>query len=216
MKLKVVGLVVSCLIFTATTHADSTQEIIGSLVKDVKPGLWEVKQKTAVDGQELPDINKMLEKVPPEMRAQVEAMMEKKAARLVSGKPMQVCLTKEQLEKQAAENDPENRCQFNDIQRNGNVTRVKVQCSKPKAKGETTITRLNAEAWTSATQMMVEEQGSAHAVNSEADARWVSADCGDIKTPEQQQATLTKEQRAEQRAAAAKILEAKLKEESGQ
>jgi hypothetical protein len=64
--------------------------------------------------------------------------------------------------------------------------------------------------------MMVEEQSSAHAVNSEADARWVSADCGDIKTPEQQQATLTKEQRAEQRAAAAKILEAKLKEESGQ
>jgi len=181
MKQKAVWLVVSCLAFATAAHADSTQEIIGSLVKDVKPGLWEVKQKTAVDGQELPDISKMLEKVPPEMRAQVEAMMEKKAARLVSGKPMQVCLTKEQLEKQAAENDAENRCQFNDLERDGNVTRVKVQCSKPKAKGETTVTRLNAESWTSVTQMMVEEQGSAHAVNSEADARWLSADCGAVK-----------------------------------
>jgi hypothetical protein len=62
--------------------------------------------------------------------------------------------------------------------------------------------------------MTVEEQG-AHAINNEAKARWLSADCGDIK-PVEQQAPLSKEQKAQQRAAAAKILEAKLKEESGQ
>lgn len=195
-------------------HADNSQAVMASLVKDVKPGLWEVQQKTAVDGQQLPDMNQMLEKVPPEMRAQVEAMMSKKAAKLASGKSVQVCLTKAQLEKQTTENDPRNRCQFNNIQREGNVTRVSMHCSKPKAQGETTITRLSAEAWTSITQMTVEEQG-AHAINNEAKARWLSADCGDIK-PVEQQAPLSKEQKAQQRAAAAKILEAKLKEESGQ
>jgi hypothetical protein len=185
-------------------------------VKDVKPGLWEVQHKTSVDGQQLPDMNKMLEKVPPEMRAQVEAMLAKKAAKLASGKPIQVCLTKEQLEKQTHENDPRNRCQFSNLQRSGNVTHVTVQCSKPKAQGETTVTRLNAEAWQSVSHMTIEEQGSAHAVNSEANAQWVSADCGDIKPVAEQQATLTKEQRAEQRAAAAAMLKAKLQEESGQ
>lgn len=213
MKKKMAGLAMAVLMFAAAAHADSTREIMQTLVKDVKPGLWEVQHKTAVDGQELPDVSKMLEKVPPEMRAQVEAMMAKKAARLVSGKPMQVCLTKEQLAKQADENDPQNRCQFSNVKRDGNVTHVTVLCSKPKAQGETTVTRLNAEAWTSVTQMMIEEQGSAHAVNSEAKAHWVSADCGDVKSNEPE-ATVSKQQRAEQRAAAAKILEAKLKEES--
>jgi len=61
--------------------------------------------------------------------------------------------------------------------------------------------------------MTIEEQGSAHAVNSEAKAHWVSADCGDIKSYEPE-TTLSKQQRAEQRAAAAKMLETKLKEES--
>lgn len=216
MKQKIFLLVASLLLLATAAHADSTQDAISSLVKNVKPGLWEVQHKTSVDGQQLPDMNKMLEKVPPEMRAQVEAMLAKKAAKLASGKPIQVCLTKEQLEKQTHENDPRNRCQFSNLQRNGNVTHVMVQCSKPKAQGETTVTRLNAEAWQSVSHMTIEEQGSAHAVNSEANAHWVSADCGDIKPVAEQQATLTKEQRAEQRAAAAAMLKAKLQEESGQ
>ncbi len=211
MKLKQAWLTAGLMVLTSVAQADTTQELMRSFVKDVKPGLWEVQQKTAIDGQKMPDMSKMLEKVPPEMRAQVEAMMSKKASSMAMGKPIQVCLTKEQLEKQTDPNNTQNRCQFSNIQRDGNVTHVNVQCNKPKAQGETTVTRLNSEAWTSVTKMTVEEQGSAHAVNSEANAHWVSADCSAIKQVDeaeaQKQKQLRKQQEQELRRAAAQALQ---------
>ncbi len=211
MKLKSIYLAVSLLSLVATVQADSTQDMLKSLVKDVKPGLWEIQQKSVVDGQELPDLSKMLESVPPEMRAQVEAMMSKKASRLVSGKPMQTCITAEQLAKQAQENDANSRCQFSNIEREGNRTHVTMQCSKPKGQGETTITRINSEAWTSVTKMTIEEQGSTHKVDNEAKARWISADCSAMKqvdeAEKQKQKQLRKQQEQELRRAAIQALQ---------
>lgn len=210
MKQKTAWLAVGLLMLSPVVCADSTQKIVQSLVKDVKPGLWEVTNKTAVDGQQLPDMNKMLEKVPPEMRAQVEAMLEKKSARLASGKAVQVCLTKEQLAKQEYENNPQDRCQLSNIQRNGDTTHVTVQCSKPKAQGETTVTRINSKAWTSVSQMSVEEGGSTHAVSSEASAKWLSDTCAAAK-PEPKAEAMSPEQKAalkaQLKAAAAQALE---------
>jgi len=212
MKLKAMYLAVSLLLLTPAAQADSMQDVMKSLVKDVKPGLWEIQQKTVVDGQELPDLSKMLESVPPEMRAQVEAMMSKNASRLVSGKPMQTCITAEQLAKQAQENDANSRCQFHNIQREGNRTHVTMQCAKPKGQGESTVTRINSEAWTSVTKMTIEEQGSTHKVDSEAQARWISADCSAMKqqvseVEKKKQKQLRKQQEQELRRAAIQALE---------
>ena len=149
-------------------------------IKDIKPGLWEIQHETSVDGQALPDMNKMLEQVPPEMRGQVQAMMAKNGAGMTDT-GVTICITPEQIANQQYGNDPKSKCKMTDIKREGNVTHMKMLCSQPKGEGETTVTRLSPESWTSVSKMTMEEQGAPHTMNSEATAKWLSSDCGDVK-----------------------------------
>lgn len=149
-------------------------------IKDIKPGLWEIQHKTAVDGQELPDMNKMLEQVPPEMRNQVEAMLAKNGAGMTD-KGITICITPEQVAKQQYGTDPKSQCKVTDIKNEADTTHMKMQCSKPKGEGETTITRQSSEAWTSVTRMTMDEKGSDHTMNSESAAKWLGSDCGAVK-----------------------------------
>ena len=160
-------------------------------VKDIKPGLWEIQHQTSVDGQALPDMNKMLEQVPPEMRGQVQAMMAKNGAGMTN-KGMTICITAEQIANQQYGNDPKSKCQMTDMKNEGNVTHMKMLCSKPKGEGETTVTRLSPESWTSVSKMTMEEQGAPHTMNSEATAKWLSSDCGDVKPAAEKKAVDTK------------------------
>lgn len=148
--------------------------------KDIKPGLWEIRHKTAVDGQQLPDMNEMLAKVPPEMRGQVQAMMAKNGAGMTD-KGVTICITPEQAVKQEYGTDPASKCQVTDIRQDGNVTHMKMQCSDPKGEGETTVTRQSREAWSSVSRMTMDENGTPHTMNSESTARWLAADCGAVK-----------------------------------
>jgi hypothetical protein len=149
-------------------------------IKDIKPGLWEIQHETSVDGQALPDMNKMLEQVPPEMRGQVQAMMAKNGAGMTDT-GVTICITPEQIANQQYGNDPKSKCKMTDIKREGNVTHMKMLCSQPKGEGETTVTRLSPESWTSVSIMTMEEQDAPHIMNSEATAKWLSSDCGDVK-----------------------------------
>lgn len=154
--------------------------------KDIKPGLWEIRHKTAVDGQQLPDMNEMLAKVPPEMRGQVEAMMAKNGAGMTS-KGVSICITPEQASSQQYGTDPDSKCKVVDMKHEGKVTHMKMQCDDPKGEGETTVTRQSAEAWTSVSRMTVEENGAPHTMNSEVDARWLASDCGAVQPAGQSQ-----------------------------
>lgn len=148
--------------------------------KDIKPGLWEIQHKTVMDGQALPDMNQMLDQVPPEMRSQVQTMMAKNGAGMTD-KGLTICITPEQIAKQQYGNDPKSKCQLSDMKHEDNVTHMKMQCSKPKGEGETTVTRLSPEAWTSVSKMTMEEKGAPHTMNSESTAKWLGTDCGDVK-----------------------------------
>lgn len=149
--------------------------------KDIKPGLWEIRHKTAMDGQQLPDMSEMLAKVPPEMRGQVQAMMEKNGAG-VTDKGMTICITPEQAARQQfGADDQDGKCQVTDMKHEGNKTSMKMTCSDPQGEGETTVTRQTSEAWSSASRMTMMEDGQPHTMNSEMDARWLGADCGGVK-----------------------------------
>ncbi len=149
--------------------------------KDIKPGLWEIQHKTSVDGQKVPDMKEMLSQVPPEMRGQVEAMMAKQGAGMTD-KGLTTCITPEQAASQHYGTDPDGQCQVKDLQQDGDVTRLKIQCSQPKGEGEATVTRLGPEAWKSTTRMTVEENGAKHTMHSESTAHWLGADCAAVKS----------------------------------
>lgn len=146
----------------------------------IKPGLWEIQHKTAVNGQQLPDMQQIMASVPPGMRGQVEDMMKQNGAGLTE-KGLTVCVTPEQIAKAEFANDPKGHCQTVDVKRAGNKLTVKMRCDDPKGEGETEVTQIDPEKWTSITHMTVEQQGQPQAIKSEATGKWLGANCGTIK-----------------------------------
>ena len=145
---------------------------------NIKPGLWEIQNKMNVNGQEMPDMQKMLAKVPPEMRAQMKAMMEKNGAGMTD-KGVTICVTAEQIARgDMGQHDPDSNCKMTDMKQSGNKTSMKMHCDAPhKADGTTEVTRLSDSQWKSITQMNTEKG----AINSEATGKWLKSDCGNVK-----------------------------------
>lgn len=144
---------------------------------DIQPGLWEIQHKTRVNGQQMPDMEEMMAKVPPEMRAQMKSMMAQQGAG-ISNKGVTICITAEQIAQgETGAEVPESDCKMTDIKQNGNKTNMKMDCTKPKANGQMEIVRLNDKHWKSATDMKTAEGQ----MNMEAEGKWLKADCGDVK-----------------------------------
>ena len=60
----------------------------------IKPGLWQVHIEREVNGQKMPDASERMKNMPPEKRAQFEAMMKSAWGRM-GGAGNQVCYTRE-------------------------------------------------------------------------------------------------------------------------
>jgi hypothetical protein len=148
---------------------------------NLKPGLWEIQHKTAVNGQELPDMQEIMAKVPVAMRGQVKEMMAKNGAGMTD-KGVSVCLTAEQIANGDVGMPSKGRCKMSDVQHSGNKTSMKIHCEDPKGEGRTTVTQISPVQWQSTTQMTVEEQGKSQDINSEAIGKWLKTDCGALKS----------------------------------
>ena len=147
----------------------------------IKPGLWEIRHKTAMDGQAMPDMSEMMANVPPEMRGQMEAMMAKNGTGMTD-KGVTVCITPEQAAGGEYGNaNPDGHCEVTETQHKGNTTQMSLRCTDPEGEGETRVTRQSDTAWKSVTRMSVKQDGSTHTMNSEAEGRWLQADCGAVK-----------------------------------
>jgi len=147
----------------------------------IKPGLWEIQHRTVVNGQELPDMQEIMAKVPVAMQGQVKEMMAKSGAGMTE-KGVSVCLTAEQIANGNFGMPSEGRCKISDVQHSGNKTSMKMHCEDPKSEGQTTVTQISPEQWESTTRMTVEKQGQPHTINSEATGKWLKADCGALKS----------------------------------
>lgn len=162
-----------CLLSVVMAYAEPSQAI--------KPGLWEVTVKANVNGQELPDMQKLLEQVPPEFRDQLKAKMAQQGTSMTDNGAVRTCLTQEQIARNQFGTDPKGRCKTTDVQKQGNTLSLKIVCDKPKGKGETVMTVHSSEAWESKTHMTIEKKGDSQEITSEMEGKWVSADCGTVK-----------------------------------
>jgi len=144
---------------------------------DIQPGLWEIQQKTRVNGQQMPDLEQMMANVPPEMRAQMKSMMAQQGAG-VSDKGITLCITAEQIARgETGAEDLDSDCKMTDIKHSDKKTTLKMNCAKPKAHGHMEIVRINDKHWKSSTEMKTAEGQ----MNMEAEGKWLKADCGAVK-----------------------------------
>ena len=139
----------------------------------VKPGLWEVTMTAKVQLSEA-----MLANIPPDRRAQMEAMM---AGR--GGQPTVVksCLTKEKLSKALDfASDAKKTCQYKLVTSSATKQELEVQCT---ANGKTTVGKMTFEALSpeSGKAIMQMTQDGGTKVDMTINSRYLSPDCGDVK-----------------------------------
>jgi hypothetical protein len=144
---------------------------------DVRMGLWEVSSTTQVGGQ-MPDVD--TSKMTPEQKARVEEAMKG----MMGGHTnvTKTCMTREKLEKQAFMDSDRHNCKQTMNTNTRTVLESSVTCT-----GENAMTaqmRIEAASPTSVKGMIKSEntmRGKTMNVNVNLTARWLGADCGDVK-----------------------------------
>jgi hypothetical protein len=160
----------------------SVQAPSGQPLLDVKLGLWEVT--TTTGGQNGPQID--TSNMPPEARARIEALRQAQQAR-GNANPVRTnksCLTQEKLAKGFYE-DParENvKCVQTIVSSSATQLHVKLDCNAGQANGDLTFVALSRESVKGdMTIVMGGDVARGMTMKSTVTAKWLGADCGDVK-----------------------------------
>lgn len=157
-----------------------------ALAQDIKPGLWEMKQRPQLEGQrkaQMEQAQKQMAALPPEQRKQMETMMAQHglsmdfAAGVVT---LKACVTKEQAERALLPNRADGKCQH-DTQRTGNKLLVNFRCSNPTSEGTNEITLDGPDHYMTKSEVRTQRDGKTETMHATGEARWLGTDCGSIK-----------------------------------
>jgi hypothetical protein len=152
---------------------------------DAKTGLWETTTTTEMSGMTgmpaMPQISEeQLSKMPPQQRAQIEAMMKSRAGapRTSTGK---TCLTKDSFKQALAMGQNEN-CTKKVVTSSSTMQNIHMECTQGKMTmaGDLVIERVDSEH---AKGSMVMKASGDQPMNMKMSftTKWLSADCGDVK-----------------------------------
>jgi len=155
--------------------------------QNMKPGLWEINNKMSGGqmDQAMAEMQKQLAQMPPDQRKQMEAMMAQRGVKMApnaaGGMTVQMCMTKEMVER----NDVpvQNGCTSTQNRKSGNRVQFAFSCSNPPSSGEGEMT-FTPESYTSHMTMKTAVQGKPETIVSDSTGKWLKADCGNVKPPQ--------------------------------
>ena len=155
---------------------------------DVKLGLWETAVKTETPGMpmmsSMPNIpEEALAKMPPERRAQLEAMMKARGAGGPGAITTKSCMTRESLNRGMAFGQGDKSCTYNVLSSSSSKQVVHMDCTRETTKvaGDMTVERVDAEHVKGATVMKSTGGERSVEMHMSFETKWLSADCGDVK-----------------------------------
>jgi hypothetical protein len=175
-----------------------------ALAQKVAPGLWETTLTMKMQGPQMDaamaQMQEHLAKLTPEQRQQMEAMMAGRGVQpgvaggvgvgtglgLMAGKPTVVksCITSEMAAREELPQSQGN-CRQVSKERSGNTLKFKYTCtgeSTSSAEGQFTL--ISDKAYSGRMVMEGVTRGQPHKMDVEQQARWLGADCGDVKPPQ--------------------------------
>lgn len=157
------------------------------------PGLWEntltLKSGDGKMEAAMARMQEQLAKMPPEQRAQMEAMMASRGVALgvalggAGGTPnaVRVCISKEQAERNELPTGADGRCKRDSMERSGSTLKFKVTCTDPAGTGEGTFNFTSDKAYSGSLVMNVTRDGRAMRMDMQQEGKWLGADCGTLK-----------------------------------
>lgn len=170
IRWRVLGLVAAC---AAVAHAQTAPPI--------KPGLWQVQSERTIDGQKAPDVSQQMANMPPEARKQMEAMMKQRGMDISGGvNNMKMCLTREQLDEGRWRSE-EGRCKTDFITRTATQWKWRSVCTQPPSESEGEANIASPERYTVKVTTVSQRKGEPRNMQMTMNAKWLGADCGDVK-----------------------------------
>jgi len=145
----------------------------------IKPGLWQVQMEREVNGQKMPDMSERLKNMPPEKRAQFEAMMKQHGVGMGGG-PNQVCYTRELLE-HSPWADIQTDCKPTFSSRTSSSWKWHTSCPKSGYEADGEAVFINSENYTVKSTSVSKMGDKVRNSSATMTGKWVSADCGDVK-----------------------------------
>ena len=161
----------------------------------LKPGLWEVRVvKQVMDGRDMSaqmaglndKMQQAMASMPPEQRAQMEAMMKQRGASMGHDGSTRICVSPEMARRDRPLVDREGRCQPATVTRSGNRATFEFSCTNggdtTTGKGSSTV---GADLISTHVDMTTRKSnGETHATESETEMRFLGPDCGNVKPPD--------------------------------
>ena len=145
----------------------------------IKPGLWQVQMEREVNGQKMPDMSERLKNMPPEKRAQFEAMMKQHGVGMGGGSN-QVCYTQETLE-HSPWADMQTDCKPTFSSRTSSSWKWHTSCPKLGIESDGEAIFINPENYTVKSTSVSKMGDKVRNSTASMTGKWVSADCGDVK-----------------------------------
>jgi len=154
--------------------------------QNMKPGLWEIKQKPQLEGKQqaqMEEAQKQMANLPPEQRKMMEQMMAQRGVSMSladGGISIKVCVSPEQAAKNAPPVSDKGNCKH-DVTRSGSKTQMRFSCTNPVSEGESEITVMGGDAYTTKTRVTTQRNGKMETMNMSGEGRFLGSDCGTLK-----------------------------------
>ena|SRR5579883_860940 len=154
---------------------------------DVKPGLWETTMKTEMNGatMQMPQIpEETLNRMPPEQRARVEAMMKGRGS--LGNNTTRSCITKDMIA-QGLAYQKDKSCTYKLANSSASKQEIHVECTRGpnQTNGDLVLDRVDSEHVKGNMVMKVSNDGrGAMNMKMAFESKFISSDCGSVKPGE--------------------------------
>ncbi|MBX3609535.1 MAG: DUF3617 domain-containing protein [Hydrogenophaga sp.] len=154
-----------------------------------KPGLWEVTQKMGGNAKldaAMAQMQQQMAAMSPEQHKMMQDMLAKQGMSMPGvapggGMSLRYCLTPEMAARKEPPPPADGKCQMQVTERNSSGMKMSFQCTDPASSGDSTI-RFNGDSgYSSVTNVSTVVNGKPEKATIEGSARWVSANCGNVK-----------------------------------
>ena len=154
----------------------------------IKPGVWEITTDSrSVNGKVMPDMSskmaEQMQKMPPEVRAKMEAQMKARGIQMApAGGQMGVrmCITKDMLDKNQWQKT-DGHCENTGQSHSGSTWTWQFKCTQPPSEGKGSTTFQSSDTYVSEVHMSSQHNGQPVVIDMKHHAKWMGADCGDLK-----------------------------------
>jgi hypothetical protein len=149
---------------------------------DLKPGLWQVNSTGSMTGAP-PIPPEALANMPPEKRAQVQAMMEAAMARASEPQVAQRCVTEDELRRGLNFDDrPNPSCHRTIVSNTSRTLVVHEECAGQRPMvGDFRFTAVDRETMTGDVHVVMGGGPNPSTMQRSLQGKWLGSDCGDVK-----------------------------------